>query len=910
VGGWDYISAAPNRSVDVEVGLAWNDNSSAPHPGRLYMVYTDAVEVSSDDTNIEVCYSDNDDSSWSDPVQVNDDDTTNSQFLPRIAIDYDTGNIAVSWYDCRNDPSDIDTQYFASVSTDGGASFLPNVQVSAGTSDYDGSNYFGYGDFSGLAFDGGSLYPSWADDSNSTGDNPDGTSGYDVYTARVILVSTGGQSLSVTGTTANDQIDVTLDPSGTYLEVWENNSDHTGRPSFTATITALTSIEINGSGGTDTLNLESGIFATSSVGIDVEVDTGTLTISSTTTGSLEAPAELKLSSLTVGFGAKVTLNSGQDSLLYLHSLNLGSTGSYGTLDLTNETMVLDPSSNLDSATLAEIENAYDSGTWAGTGITSSLAPNYPQGGTTLGYLFNNVTGETWPLASTYSITLGSNAIIVAYTFKGDTNLDGVVDSTDAFTNFGSSGAADWFHGNFNYDGYINSDDFALLSLGDAVQNEGNVDGNSSFDAGDVPAFAAAIAAGSESAFLAEYPDGDYSAADINGDGYVNSEDIAGFDQIAADAGFAGFLNPLFGNNGITVTSGSAAVFFAETTDSNGNILATGQDGYNMVLARYHPDGTLDTSFGTDGMTIVDLGEWEAGYAILAMSNGEILVAGNSQSYPESSSVLAMFHSDGTLDTSFGDDGTTVVNVSSGYNVILGLTLQSNGQILACSCAYQDGYSNVGLTRFNADGTVDTSFGTDGTTLTTFDSWDVGSDVAVLADGSILVSGADCGVMAVIKYNSDGTFDSSFGSDGVASVGIDGSAVDMVVLSSGKIVVAGYTSDGAALAQLNSDGSIDTSFGTDGIVDAGLGSGSTFNGLIVQSNGQIVASGYIGDDIVIARYNSDGSADTSFGMDGMTLTDLGYSVSTGMQQMLVQQANGNYVVATGANGNFILAGYQG
>jgi hypothetical protein len=199
VGGFDFIPPQSTRSVDSETGLAW-DRSGGPHTGRVYLVYTDEIPDESGDTDIFVRHSDDGGHSWSGPVRVNDDATTNSQFNPRMVLDQTTGAIAVAWHDARDDQGDFgpgdtngipndDAQFWAAASVDGGLSFLPNVQVSRGTSNaLDAHNGVQYGDYSGLSFYAGRFYPSWADNSNSTGDNPDGAlDTFDVYTARVVL---------------------------------------------------------------------------------------------------------------------------------------------------------------------------------------------------------------------------------------------------------------------------------------------------------------------------------------------------------------------------------------------------------------------------------------------------------------------------------------------------------------------------------------------------------------------------------------------------------------------------------------------------------------------------------------------------------------------------------------------------
>jgi hypothetical protein len=197
VGGFDFIAPQPDRSVDAEPGLAW-DRTGGLNTGRVNLVYTREVKNESDDTDIEVRHSDDNGATWSGPVRVNDDATANSQFMPKISLDPTTGNLAVTWYDSRRDlgtggPGDTngvpndDAQFWGAFSTDGGRTFTPNIQISAGTSNApDSGNSIDFGDFSGLSFFGGIAHPAWSDNSNSTGTNPDGAlHQLDIYTAAV-----------------------------------------------------------------------------------------------------------------------------------------------------------------------------------------------------------------------------------------------------------------------------------------------------------------------------------------------------------------------------------------------------------------------------------------------------------------------------------------------------------------------------------------------------------------------------------------------------------------------------------------------------------------------------------------------------------------------------------------------------
>jgi len=197
IGGFDFIAPQPDRSVDAEPGLAW-DRTGGAHAGRVNLVYTREVKNESDNTDIEVRHSDDNGATWSGPVRVNDDATANSQFLPKISLDPTTGNLAVIWYDSRQDlgsggPGDTnglpndDAQVWGAFSKDGGGTFTPNIQISAGTSNApDSGNSIDFGDFSGLSFFGGTAHPAWSDNSNSTGNNPDGAlHQLDIYTAAV-----------------------------------------------------------------------------------------------------------------------------------------------------------------------------------------------------------------------------------------------------------------------------------------------------------------------------------------------------------------------------------------------------------------------------------------------------------------------------------------------------------------------------------------------------------------------------------------------------------------------------------------------------------------------------------------------------------------------------------------------------
>ena len=162
VGGFDFIPAQNGRSIDAEAGLVW-DATGGPFNNRIYLVYTDETVNENNDTDILMRTSTDDGATWSAPVRVNDDATTNSQFLPYVTLDPTTGTVAVGFHDCRNDngvpgpggtntiPND-DAEYYGTFSTDGGATWAPNRRLSGGFSNAAAAaNGIDFGDYVGLS---------------------------------------------------------------------------------------------------------------------------------------------------------------------------------------------------------------------------------------------------------------------------------------------------------------------------------------------------------------------------------------------------------------------------------------------------------------------------------------------------------------------------------------------------------------------------------------------------------------------------------------------------------------------------------------------------------------------------------------------------------------------------------------
>jgi uncharacterized delta-60 repeat protein len=235
---------------------------------------------------------------------------------------------------------------------------------------------------------------------------------------------------------------------------------------------------------------------------------------------------------------------------------------------------------------------------------------------------------------------------------------------------------------------------------------------------------------------------------------------------------------------------------------------------------------------------------------------------------------------GWLDQTFGGDGWVTSDPGLGYGLANAVVVQPDGRIVAGGGA-QGGW---GLTRFNSDGSADTTFGASGLVETSFGGFDEEvQGLALQTDGKIVAVGPSSSTFAIARYNPDGSLDPSFSSNGrlVSDFGPEGatSARQVALQADGKIVVAGATwSGGFALARYNIDGSRDSTFGGDGVAITDLEGVDSATGIALQRDGRIIAAGtthLAGDaDFAVTRYEKDGDLDTTFGSSGKVTTDLG------------------------------------
>ena len=259
---------------------------------------------------------------------------------------------------------------------------------------------------------------------------------------------------------------------------------------------------------------------------------------------------------------------------------------------------------------------------------------------------------------------------------------------------------------------------------------------------------------------------------------------------------------------------------------------------------------------------------------------------------------------GDLDPTFSGDGKVVTDFGGSDNGA-GVAVQPDGKIVVVGTAARD----VALARYNADGSLDSSFDGDGKAATDFGGDDYGADVAVQPDGKVVVVGGSVGGFALARHNADGSLDPSFGGDGKLTTdfgGSGGAAYGVALQPDGKIVAAGHGGAGFALARYRPDGSLDSSFDGDGKLTTDFGgSGGAAYGVALQPDGKIVAVGSaLGDatDFALARYNADGSLDSSFDGDGKQITAIPFNSEDWLSDVAIRPDGWLVVVGSAAEFN--------
>lgn len=405
--------------------------------------------------------------------------------------------------------------------------------------------------------------------------------------------------------------------------------------------------------------------------------------------------------------------------------------------------------------------------------------------------------------------------------------------------------------------------------------------------------------------------------------------------------------------GITAHDARAALMLPDGRVLVVGSALTGDPGWSVVMARFLPDGAADPSFGVDGKVLALSAFSFRAFAAALQADGKIVLAGSSGPSTAFREHLidvgvARFHADGSLDTSFGNGGVVITNVFNNEDRATAVAVLPDGRILVGGFARTFGFGNhyeFLLARYLADGQRDPTFGVNGLRTTDFfGSWDFVHALAVQPDGKIVATGevkfsplvnlsSNYMSVGLARYHPDGQLDLSFGEGGKVHTEFfdeqgnvqHAAASSMVLQPEGKILIGGHVQRddqtrrrNVILARYLPDGSLDPRFGTAGRVETDLGRvDDVGNSLLLQPDGKIVVAAnhaliqpfeVVSDNrnFLVQRYHPNGALDPAFGSAGSVVTQ--FSPGLDSAASILQQADGRLVAAGAADGSFGVARY--
>ncbi|HEX8269606.1 MAG TPA: T9SS type A sorting domain-containing protein [Flavobacterium sp.] len=313
---------------------------------------------------------------------------------------------------------------------------------------------------------------------------------------------------------------------------------------------------------------------------------------------------------------------------------------------------------------------------------------------------------------------------------------------------------------------------------------------------------------------------------------------------------------------------------------------------DFAVTRYSSNGAPDLTLDGDGelTTAFEKGN-DRMKKLLVLPNDKILAVGisdhrNANNSTASNIILSRYNSDGSLDASFGNAGKIVSLLGGQLNTVSTAALQSDGKIVVGNMFYNFGdvSNSYEIIRYNADGSLDNTFGTNGKQPIAY----YAESIAFQPDGKIIVGGnanvnASASGYAIARYNSNGAPDTSYDGDGSTLLSFSATSfgrATVMLQSDNKIVLSGTTlsSDEQtiqfATARYNINGSLDSSFGENGIVKTSIGNVAYAYAGFIQPSGKIIIAGktfnqFGGPEFSSIRYNSDGSVDITYGTNGIS-----------------------------------------
>jgi uncharacterized delta-60 repeat protein len=564
-------------------------------------------------------------------------------------------------------------------------------------------------------------------------------------------------------------------------------------------------------------------------------------------------------------GGTLRLSAGGSKAAQVSSLSIASGAA---LDLNDNALVMGYSGTSPISTIrGYLATGYNGGAWNGSGIASTAASNDPHHVHALGYAEASDLDVT-----TFDGISVSNAVLVKYTYYGDNNLDGVVDIGNDFNLFEAgdlSGGSSWVYGDYNYSGSVDDNDFGKFIDGYAASNPGQgldtafgTNGAVTTDIEGGRDILSATAVTPDGHLLAAgYSEGQYGShpfhfavVEYNADGSLNTSFGTGGKVV-----LSGFTSTSSDNaEAIVVQSDGKFILVGFTTDSS---------YAKVALARFNSDGSLDTTYGTSGRVVSDTLDGngppylDIHYMAAALdSNGKLLVTASKDGDFE----LSRYTTAGALDTTFGSSGTVVTDVG-GTDTANSIAIQSDGKIVVAG----NSGNSLGVVRYTSSGAPDTTFATGGIFTGLYQAWRVAfcDGIAIQpSDGKILIGGeSQTGSTsygpAILRLTTSGAIDTTFASSGsVVVASLDGwTGFSFIRQTDGSLVlVGGAPTGGSCTVRFTSSGSLDTSFAGTGIAIMDMGFQDV--GLSVTDfGGNIIVGGTInkldgnGEDFAVVEY---------------------------------------------------------
>lgn len=282
---------------------------------------------------------------------------------------------------------------------------------------------------------------------------------------------------------------------------------------------------------------------------------------------------------------------------------------------------------------------------------------------------------------------------------------------------------------------------------------------------------------------------------------------------------------------------------------DGKIIAVGYSTgvQNAILiTKYNLDGSLDTSFGAGGLVTTVIGDLSGAFDATRQSDGKIVVAGWSTLSAKKRFAIARYNSNGSLDTTFGSFGTTTTTIGTDEDVAYGVIQQTDGKLVAAGYSKSGAVISVALVRYQHDGSIDTSFGTSGKVITTIGNISRVFSIIQQTESNLLAAGYSNSNLIIVRYLNNGSLDTSFGGGGTGYVttplGTTDGIQQIIRQTDGKLVAVGSGLGRLAVARYSSEGALDTTFNGTGIVTTPVGTQASGYGIVQQPDGMLVAVG--------------------------------------------------------------------